>query len=85
MLSEKVWRWLVSHELGLLNLQLAGVGAEPGLSNLCDALRKRLEEATTFNYANKPVLLAAYGRILGIPAANLVWNYLNNGTHEEAN
>ena len=25
------------------------VGAEPGLSNLCDALRKRLEEATTFN------------------------------------
>lgn len=85
MLSEKVWRWLASHELGVLNLQLAGVGAEPGLRNLCDALRKRLEEATTFNHANKPVLLAAYGRILGIPAANLVWTYLNKGTHEEAN
>lgn len=39
----------------------------------------------TFNHANKPVLVAAYGRILGIPAANLVWTYLNKGTHEEAN
>jgi recombinational DNA repair ATPase RecF len=85
MLSEKVWRWLGSHELGLLNLQLAGVGAEPGLRNLCDALRKRLEDAATFTHANKPVLLAAYGRILGIPASNLVWTYLNKGTHEEAN
>ena len=85
MLSEKVWRWLGSHELGLLNLQLAGSGAEPGLRNLCDALRKRLEGAATFNHANKPVLLAAYGQILGIPAANQVWTNLNKGTHEEAN
>ena len=85
MLSEKVWRWLVSHELGVLNLQLAGVGAEPGLRNLCEALRKRLEDAATFNHANKPLLVTAYGRILGIPAANLVWTYLNKGTHEEAN
>jgi hypothetical protein len=85
MLSEKVWRWLASHDLGVLNLQLAGVGAEPGLRNLCEALRKRLEDAATFNHANKPVLVAAYGRILGIPAANLVWTYLNKGTHEEAN
>lgn len=84
MLSEKVWRWLGSHELGVLNLQLAGVGAEPGLRNLCDALRKRLDDAAYFNHANKPALLAAYGRILGIPAANLVWTYLNKGTHEEA-
>ena len=85
MLSEKVWRWLGSHELGVLNLQLAGIGAEPGLRNLCDALRKRLEDAATFNHANKPLLVAAYGRILGIPAVNLVWTYLNKGTHEEAN
>lgn len=85
MLSEKVWRWLASHDLGLLNVQLAGVGAEPGLRNLCEALRKRLDEAVTFNHANRPLLLAAYGRILGIPAANLVWTYLNKGTHEEAN
>lgn len=85
MLSEKVWRWLASHDLGVLNLQLAGVGAEPGLRNLCEALFKRLEDAATFNHANKASLVAAYGRILGIPAANLVWNYLNKGTHEEAN
>jgi recombinational DNA repair ATPase RecF len=85
MLSEKVWRWLASHDLGILNLQLAGVGTEPSLRNLCEALRKRLEDATTFNHVNKPVLLAAYSRVLGIPATNLVWTYLNKGTHEEAN
>ncbi|WP_234475745.1 AAA family ATPase [Paraburkholderia nemoris] len=85
MLSEKVWRWLASHDLGVLNLQLAGVGAEPSLRNLCEALRKRLEDAATFNHANKPVLTAAYERVLGIPTANLVWTYLNKGTHEEAN
>lgn len=85
MLSEKVWRWLASHDLGVLNLQLAGVGTEPGLRNLCEALFKRLEDAATFNHANKTLLVAAYGQILGIPAANLIWNNLNKGTHEEAN
>jgi len=85
MLSEKTWRWLASHDLGVLNLQLAGVGAEPGLRNLCEALLRRLNDATTFTHANKPTLVAAYGRILGIPATNLVWTYLNKGTHEEAN
>lgn len=85
MLSEKVWRWLASHDLGVLNLQLAGVGAEPGLRNLCEALFKRLNDVATFTHPNKPLLVAAYGRILGIPAANLVWTYLNKGTHEEAN
>jgi hypothetical protein len=55
------------------------------LRNLCEALLKRLNDATTFNHANKPLLVAAYGQILGIPAANLVWTYLNKGTHEEAN
>jgi recombinational DNA repair ATPase RecF len=84
MLSEKTWSWLASHDLGLLNLQL-GFGAEPGLRNLCDALMTRLTNATTFTHTNKPVLVAAYGRILGIPATNLVWKYLNKGTHEEAN
>jgi recombinational DNA repair ATPase RecF len=85
MLSEQTWRWLASHELGLLNLQLAGVGAEPSLRNLCEALLKRLTDATTFIHDNKPRLVTAYGRILGIPATNLVWTYLNKGTHEEAN
>jgi recombinational DNA repair ATPase RecF len=85
VVSERVWRWLVSHDLGVLTLQLAGVGAEPGLRNLCEALRKRLEDAISFNHTNKPILTTAYGRILGIPATNLVWAYLNKGTHEEAN
>ena len=85
MLSEKVWRWLASHGLGVLNLQLAGVDAELGLRNLCEAQFKRLNDAATFTHANKPLLVAAYGQILGIPADNLVWTYLNKGTHEEAN
>lgn len=85
MLAEKTWRWLGSHELGVLSLQLAGVGAEPGLRNLCEALLNRLNNTATFIHPNKPLLIAAYGRILGIPANNLVWSYLNKGTHEEAN
>ena len=56
---------------------------EPGLRNLCEALRKRLNDVAHFNHANKPALLAVYGRILGIPSGNLVWTYLNKGTHEE--
>jgi hypothetical protein len=55
------------------------------LRNLCEALLKRLNDATTFTHVNKASLVAAYRRILGIPAANLVWTYLNKGTHEEAN
>lgn len=85
MLSQKVWRWLSSHDLGLLSLQIAGVGTEPGLRNLCEAIFKKLNDTATFTHANKPLLVTAYGQILGIPAANLVWTYLNKGTHEEAN
>lgn len=84
MLSEKVWRWLGSHDQGAMNLILAGVNAEPGLRNLCDALAKKLRDAQTFNHPNKEPILTAYGRILGIPTTNLVWTYLNKGTHEEA-
>lgn len=84
MLSEKTWRWLGSHDQGLLNLLLAGVGAEPALRNLCEALVKKLRDAQTFNHANKDPLMTAYGRVLGIPVNNLVWTYLNKGTHEEA-
>lgn len=53
MLSEKVWHWLASHDLGLINLQLPGVGAEPSLRGLCDALNKKLKGAATFNHASK--------------------------------
>jgi len=54
MLSEKTWNWLASHGLGVLNLPLAGLRAEPGLRDLCNALRKRLNDSTTFTHANKP-------------------------------
>ncbi|MGR9312800.1 AAA family ATPase (plasmid) [Rhizobium leguminosarum] len=84
MLTEKTWRWLGSHDLGLLTLQLAGVDAEPRLRNVCDAILRKLRDAAAFNHASKGRLIAAYGRILGIPDANLVWTYLNKGTHEEA-
>lgn len=83
MLSEKVWGWMVSHNLGLLNVPLAGMGAEPALRNLCDALAKKLREDGHFNHVNKAAIVAAFDRILGIPANNLIWTYLNKGTHEE--
>ncbi|MBI7801092.1 AAA family ATPase [Pseudomonas aeruginosa] len=84
MLSNKAWQWLGYHDMGLLTVPLAGVGAEPALRNLCEALHKKLRDARTFDHANKEPLIDAYGRILGIPAANQVWTYLNKGTHEEA-
>jgi len=84
MLSEKTWRWLDSHDQGVLNLMLARIGAEPALRNLCEALVKKLRDAQTFSHGNKAALLTAYDRILGIPVNNLIWTYLNKGTHEEA-
>lgn len=85
MLSEKTWRWLTSHDQGTLKLTISGVDTKPDLRNLCEALRNRLNNATTFTHANKPSLLTAYDTMLGIPSGNLVWIYLNRGTHEEAN
>lgn len=85
MLSDKVWGWLGSHDLGLLSVALAGVGAEPALRNVCDAVAKKLKKADNFNHANKATIIAAFDRILGIPETNLIWTYLNKGTHEEAN
>lgn len=84
MLSNKVWRWLGFYDMGLLSVVIAGSGAEPGLRNLCEALHKKLKDARTFEHANKAPLIECYGRILGIPAVNQVWMYLNKGTHEEA-
>ena len=84
VLSEKLWRWLGSHEHGTISVQLAGVGAVPALRNLCEGLRKKITSAETFAHANKPIIVAALDRVLGIPEQNLVWVYLNKGTHEEA-
>lgn len=85
MLTDKAWRWMASHDQGTLNVQLTSASAGPFLRNLCEAMRARLNEANTFAHANRPLLIASLGRILGIPAQNLVWQYLNKGTHEEAN
>lgn len=84
MLSQKTWKWLGSHEQGTLSLKISGPNSEPQLRGLCESLLKRLNEAETFEHINKAPLKLAYGRILGIPADNLVWMYLNKGTHEEA-
>lgn len=77
MLAEKTWTWLASYGIGMLNLQLAGVGAEPHLHGLSEAVRNRLHTSATFVHPNKPLRVDMYGHILGIPAGNLVWSYLN--------
>ncbi|KLN57628.1 hypothetical protein VPARA_11410 [Variovorax paradoxus] len=84
MLSEKIWKWLASHEHGEISIQLSRVGGEPGLRNLCAAILKKLRSLATFDHPNKPILINALERILGIPAPNSVWVALNKGTHEEA-
>ncbi|EML1599354.1 hypothetical protein RVY52_004130 [Burkholderia cenocepacia] len=64
---------------------LAGRGAEPALRNLCEALKKRLDDARTFVHPDKPALVQGLGAVLGVPAPSNVWLYLNKGIHEEAN
>ena len=84
MLTDKVWKWLGKNELGQLSLPIAGRGAEPGLRNLCEALKKRLDDARTFVHQDKPGLVQGLGGVLGVPAPSNVWLYLNKGIHEEA-
>lgn len=81
--TEKIWRWLASYDHGLLSVQL-NVGSEPQLRHLCDALRKRLNDTTSFSHCEKEGVNVALSRILGIPEKNMIWIYLNKGTHEEA-
>lgn len=81
----RVWRWLGKHELGQLTVPLIGRGAEPALRNLCEALKKRLDDARTFVHQDKPALVQGLGAVLGVPAPSNVWLYLNKGIHEEAN
>jgi len=85
MLTGRIWKWLGKCDQGMLTVKLAGAGAEPALRNLCESIRARLREATTFAHPDKTPVLDALGVILGIPEASLVWLYLNKGTHEEAN
>lgn len=81
MLSNRIWRWLGSVDRGELRLELSGPGAEPSLRNLCDALRGRLND-NAFVHPAKNSVVGALSLILGIPSQNLIWTYLNKGTHE---
>lgn len=83
MLGKKSWKWLKSHDQGELAVLIDGPGNEPTLRALCESLRKKLRESPTFAHASKEPLLNAVEIILGIPS-NLIWTYLNKGTHEEA-
>ncbi len=85
MLSHRSWKWLESHRVGNIALQIEGPGKEPQLRTLCDALRSKLRNTATFAHASKEPLLNNLNTILGIPEQNLVWTLLNKGTHEEPN
>lgn len=85
MITDRVWKWLGKNELGQLTVPLAGRGAEPALRNLCEALKKRLDDARTFVHQDKPALVQGLGAVLGVPEPSNVWLYLNKGIHEEAN
>jgi energy-coupling factor transporter ATP-binding protein EcfA2 len=82
-LTDKAWKWLESHRVGNISVQIEGPGKQPQLRTLCDAIRIKLRDATTFAHASKQPLLDNLNTILGIPEENLVWALLNKGTHEE--
>ncbi|MDO9115659.1 MAG: hypothetical protein Q7U63_17930 [Polaromonas sp.] len=81
---EKVWKWMAAHGQGTLTVQLRDSKSGPGLKDLCDSIGTRLQEAKTFHHPSRLPLLSAFDRLRGIPAQNLVWQYMNKGVHEEA-
>lgn len=83
LITERVWHWLASHRQGEIKVPLERPKAEPTLWNMCTALRSCLSDAETFAHNNKQPVLTSLGDLLGIPKTNLVWLYLNKGTHEE--
>lgn len=84
MLTDKIWKWLGKNDLGVIALPLAGRGAEPNLRNLCEALKKRLDNARTFVHQDKPAVVQGLANVIGVPVQSHVWTYLNKGVHEEA-
>ncbi|HOY78886.1 MAG TPA: AAA family ATPase [Hyphomonadaceae bacterium] len=81
LLSNKAWKWLVSHELGELRLTMHSPSAPLNVRDLCDAIRIKLRESARFDHPSKQPLQGALEEILS--ASNLTWKYLNGGTHEE--
>ena len=84
MLTRKSWKWLESHRIGDISVKIEGPGKEPQLRTLCESLRTKLLNLPNFIHDSKQPLLDCLNMVLGIPTTNLVWNYLNKGTHEEA-
>ncbi|WP_417663572.1 hypothetical protein [Pseudomonas sp.] len=84
MLTDKIWKWLGKNDLGVITLPVAGRGAEPNLRNLCEVLKKRLDDARTFVHQDKPGVAQGLGDVIGVPVQSNVWTYLNKGIHEEA-
>lgn len=83
MFMQKTWKWMESHRVGNISVQIEGPTREPQLRSLCEAVRTHLRGLNTFNHASKDALLQSLSTILGIPEQNLVWLLLNKGTHEE--
>ncbi|PYD32860.1 chromosome segregation protein SMC [Pseudomonas syringae pv. pisi] len=83
MLALKIWKWLGKCNQGVLSVQLARDGDQPGLSNLCASICSKLRGANTFQHVDKQPLVDALTQILGIGEQTLIWKYLNKGTHEE--
>lgn len=85
MLMQKAWKWLESHRIGNISVQIEGPGKEPQLRMLCEALRSKLRGTATFVHDSKEALVDCLNTILGIPEQTLVWTLLNKGAHEEHN
>lgn len=83
MFMQKSWKWLESHRVGDIAVQIDGPGKEPQLRALCEALRNKLTRTPNFVHPSKQPLLDSLNTILGIPEQTLVWALLNKGTHEE--
>jgi len=83
MFTHKSWKWLESHRVGNIAVQIEGPGKEPQLRMLCEALCGKLARIPTFAHASKQPLLDNLNTILGIPERTLVWTLLNKGAHEE--
>jgi hypothetical protein len=83
MFTHKSWKWLESHRVGNITVQIEGPGKEPQLRTLCEALRDKLAKTPTFAHASKQPLLDNLNIVLGIPEQTLVWTLLNKGAHEE--
>jgi hypothetical protein len=70
MFTRKSWKWLESHRIGNIKVQIEGPGKEPQLRTLCEALRGKLAGTPTF--AREQAASARQPQLhLGHPSTNL--------------